>query len=134
MRSVSRKLSCIQLSQARIEVLELVDADSHAADSSACGRSLDTLVSTSSAKYARTEDRFPLYQRLGFVQVLLQSMQIYGIIATDDLWHNLTVLKSAGESVDSYFLNQLTTQKFRPAQCGNTPVEFENVLGIEYRP
>jgi hypothetical protein len=134
-----RKLSFRNSSslEARIEVLELVDADSHAAefDPPADAHWIHWCPHPQPPKYTRTEDRLPLLPppqfRAGGPAV---HAQIYGIIATDGLWHNLTVLKSGGESVDSYFLKQLTAEKFTPAHCGDTPVEFENVLGLGYRP
>jgi hypothetical protein len=39
-------------------------------------------------------------------------VQIYGIIGTDGAWHNLTVLKSEGEVVDSYFLRTVDRTKY----------------------
>jgi len=57
---------------------------------------------------------------------------IYGIIGTDGLFHNLTVLESAGELVDSYFEQELVRLSFEPAQCDGTPVETEQILAFEY--
>lgn len=57
---------------------------------------------------------------------------IYGIIGTDGVFHNLTVLESAGELVDSYFEKQLVRLRFTPAQCDGTPVETEEIPTFEY--
>ena len=59
-------------------------------------------------------------------------VQIYGIIGTDGLWHNLTVLKSEGEAVDSYFLNAIARTKYSPSTCDGTPVETEEILDFRY--
>jgi hypothetical protein len=55
------------------------------------------------------------------------ALQIYGIIGTDGLWHNLTVLKSEGEAIDSYFLKSFAGTKYSPATCDGTPVETEEI-------
>lgn len=54
-------------------------------------------------------------------------VQVYGIIGIDGLWHNLTVLKSEGEAVDSYFLKAIARTRYSPALCDGTPVETEEI-------
>jgi hypothetical protein len=58
---------------------------------------------------------------------LKTPLEIYGIIGTDGQWHNLTVLKSAGKEVDSYWIEALRQQQYSPAKCGERPVEQESV-------
>jgi hypothetical protein len=57
---------------------------------------------------------------------------ISGIIATDGQWHNLEVIKSAGSTVDSFWMNLLRRQRFQPAQCGQHPVELEMMMEFDY--
>jgi hypothetical protein len=59
-------------------------------------------------------------------------VQIYGIIGTDGIWRNLTVLRSEGEVVDSYFLKTLAGTKYSPSTCDSTPVETEEIRDFEY--
>jgi hypothetical protein len=59
-------------------------------------------------------------------------VQVYGIIGTDGLWHNLTVLKSEAEAVDSYFLKTLARAKYSPATCDGKPVETEEIRDFYY--
>jgi hypothetical protein len=54
-------------------------------------------------------------------------VQVYGIIGTAGLWHNLTVLKSERETVDSYFLKTIARTKYSPATCDGTPIETEEI-------
>jgi hypothetical protein len=60
-------------------------------------------------------------------------VQIYGIIGTDGAWHNLTVLKSEGEVVDSWVLRLMVRTKYSPATCDGTPVESEEIREFNYR-
>jgi hypothetical protein len=59
-------------------------------------------------------------------------VQIYGIIGTDGAWHNLTVLKSEGEVVDSYFLKTMARAKYSPSTCDGAPVETEEIRDFDY--
>lgn len=59
-------------------------------------------------------------------------VQVYGIIGIDGLWHNLTVLKSEGEAVDSYFLKTIARTKYSPSTCDGTPVETEEIRDFYY--
>lgn len=58
---------------------------------------------------------------------LRKHVDIYGIIGTDGQWHNLTVVKSAGKEVDSYWLKAMAIQRFLPATCGDTAIAEESV-------
>lgn len=57
---------------------------------------------------------------------------IYGVIGTDGLWHNLEAVKSEGSTVDSFWMNHMRHQRFAPAQCGGTPVEYESMSEFDY--
>jgi hypothetical protein len=57
---------------------------------------------------------------------------INGIIGTDGQWHNIEALKSEGSMVDSFWINQMRKQRFTPAQCGETPVEYEMMIEFDY--
>jgi hypothetical protein len=59
-------------------------------------------------------------------------VQIYGIIGTDGTWHNLTVLKSEGQVVDSYFIKTIARTKYSPSTCDGTPVETEEIRDFNY--
>jgi hypothetical protein len=52
---------------------------------------------------------------------------IYGIMGPDGQWHNVTVVKSGGKEVDSYWTNVMISQGFTPAMCGTEPVMQEVV-------
>jgi hypothetical protein len=58
---------------------------------------------------------------------LKRPVTIYGFIGTDGIWHNLTVVKTAGEEVDSYWMDVMLQEHFSPARCGEAPVEQESV-------
>ena len=60
------------------------------------------------------------------------DVQIYGIIGTDGTWHNLTVLKSEGQIVDSYFIKTMARTKYSPSMCDGTPVETEEIRDFNY--
>jgi hypothetical protein len=57
---------------------------------------------------------------------------IYGVVGTDGLWHNLEAVKSEGSMVDSFWMNHMRRQKFTPAKCGDTPVEYETMTEFDY--
>lgn len=60
------------------------------------------------------------------------SVVINGIIATDGQWHNLETVKSAGSMVDSFWMNLMHKQRFKPAHCAETPVEYEMMVEFDY--
>lgn len=51
----------------------------------------------------------------------------YGIIGTDGVWQNLTVVKSAGREADDFWRGTLVRERFTPAMCGNEAVVEEMV-------
>ena len=57
---------------------------------------------------------------------------IDGVIGTDGQWHNIETVKSAGSMVDSFWISQMHRQRFTPAQCGETPVEYEIMIEFDY--
>jgi hypothetical protein len=59
---------------------------------------------------------------------------IYGIIGGDGKWHDLAVVRAAGNVTDSstFWMNQLLQERFIPAKCGDNPVQQEAV--IEFLP
>jgi len=57
---------------------------------------------------------------------------IYGIIGTDGQWHNLVAVKSSGSMVDSFWMDLMQKNRFTPAQCGQTPVEYEMMTEFDY--
>jgi len=52
---------------------------------------------------------------------------IYGIMGPDGQWHNVTVVKSGGKEVDSFWTSVMVSQGFTPAMCGTEPVMREVV-------
>jgi hypothetical protein len=52
---------------------------------------------------------------------------LYGIMGADGQWHNVTVVKSGGKEVDSYWTSFIVREHFIPAMCGNEPVMQESV-------
>lgn len=52
---------------------------------------------------------------------------IYGMMGPDAQWHNVTVVKSGGKEVDSYWTSVMVREHFTPASCGNEPVMQESV-------
>jgi hypothetical protein len=57
---------------------------------------------------------------------------INGIIGTDGQWHNVEIVKSAGSMVDSFWISQMHRQRFTPAECSGTPVEYEMMIEFDY--
>jgi hypothetical protein len=57
---------------------------------------------------------------------------VYGIIGTDGHWHNIEAVKSEGTMVDSFWISQMRKQRFAPAMCGETPVEYEMMIEFDY--
>jgi len=57
---------------------------------------------------------------------------VYGIIGTDGRWHDLAVVKSAGQQLDSYWMTQKLQERYSPANCGGVPVEQESVQELHY--
>ncbi len=57
---------------------------------------------------------------------------INGIIGTDGQWHNVEAVKSEGSIVDSFWIGLMHRQRFTPAQCGETPVEYEMMIEFDY--
>jgi hypothetical protein len=57
---------------------------------------------------------------------------INGIIGTDGQWHNVEAVKSEGSIVDSFWIGLMHRQRFTPARCGETPVEYEMMIEFDY--
>ncbi len=62
----------------------------------------------------------------------MNPVAIYGVIGKDGILHDFTVLRSASKGADSYsfWLNQLSQERFIPAKCGDDAVEEEFVMEI----
>jgi hypothetical protein len=58
---------------------------------------------------------------------LKKHVVVYGMIGTDGLWHNLTVVKSAGTEADAFWTSVLLHERYSPAMCGSGPVVQESV-------
>jgi len=56
-----------------------------------------------------------------------RPVAIYGIMGPDGQWHNVTVVKSGGKEVDSFWTSFMISQGFTPAMCGTEPVMQEIV-------
>jgi hypothetical protein len=52
---------------------------------------------------------------------------IYGVIGTDGQWHDLAVVESSGRVSESVWFSLVRSRRFRPARCGGTPVETEQL-------
>jgi hypothetical protein len=55
-----------------------------------------------------------------------------GIIGTEGQWHNVETVRSAGPVADSFWISQMHGQRFTPAECGDTPVEYEMMIEFDY--
>ena len=62
----------------------------------------------------------------------ISRVVINGVVGTDGQWHNLEAVKSEGSMVDSFWIGQMRRQRFAPAQCGETPVEYEMMIEFDY--
>src|SRR5262249_15881928 len=60
------------------------------------------------------------------------AVVVYGVVGGEGGWENVTILKSEGEPVDSYFLKNLNRQTLQPPLCDGRPVESEEILEFEY--
>jgi hypothetical protein len=53
---------------------------------------------------------------------------IYGVAGMDANWHDVTVVESGGKEAEAAYLGFMHRMRFRPARCGNVPIETEHVL------
>lgn len=53
-----------------------------------------------------------------------------GIIDTEGRWRSAEIVRSGGSTADSYWISQMHAQRFTPASCGKTPVEYEMMIGF----
>jgi len=51
----------------------------------------------------------------------------YGVIGRDGQWHALTILESGGKEADALFLSLLGQERYRPANCNGSPIDWEMV-------
>jgi TonB family protein len=56
----------------------------------------------------------------------------YVLIGSDGTVHNPVVIQTAGESWDSAALDALRRWQYEPAKCGDTPVEFETEVPVNF--
>jgi hypothetical protein len=53
---------------------------------------------------------------------------LFGTIGTDGRWHDLYILGSGGSKADASALDELKSERYRPATCDGVPVTVETAF------
>ena len=75
---------------------------------------------------------FPGFPMSGPQVNSLRRVMLYALIGSDGSVKNATVTQTGGQAFDSSALEAVRRWQYEPAKCGDTPVEFETELSLNF--
>lgn len=74
----------------------------------------------------------PHYPRAAMANRQQGVVSVYAIVGVDRSPHDLRVVRSAGQDFDAATLAAVARWRYRPAVCGDKPIQFEKVVDVTY--
>jgi TonB family protein len=60
------------------------------------------------------------------------TVTMYALIASDGTVRNLSLIQTAGETLDNASLNAVRNWQYEPAKCGIVPIDFDTVISVNF--